>query len=83
VSRKTGCYVWTAATANGYPLFTFRGEDGKYQRMSARRWLWQHQNGPLVPAEIVTDVCGNDLCVNLHHLRVATRQELAYAWREA
>lgn len=81
VNKGDGCWVWTAATAQGYG--TFRLADGPM--IGAHRWAYEQEYGA-IPAGLQVDhtchnqdevclggvTCLHRLCVRPAHLRVAS-----------
>lgn len=65
-----GCWLWTAATTNGYGRFTI----GKVRYLSHR--LTYETLISAVPDDLQLDhLCRNRLCCNPAHLEPVTRQE--------
>lgn len=65
------CLVWTG----------YRNPDG-YGRLSdgertvlAHRFAWERVNGQVPPNMMLDHICRNRACVNLDHLRIASRSE--------
>ena len=66
-----GCRVWTAGrTTDGYGALKV---DGRSQ--PAHRVAWCLANGPIPERLFVDHICGVRACVNVEHLRLATRAE--------
>lgn len=71
VTKTPDCWLWAAAT----------GDDG-YGRISvggrlrlAHRVSWELINGPILDGMFLDHRCGNRLCVNPAHLRIATNAQ--------
>jgi hypothetical protein len=70
--RKTDtCWLWTAATTNGYGTFGV----GYPRTMLAHRWSYQHHFGPIPDGMQVDHLCREPLCVRPDHLRLATNKQ--------
>jgi len=67
---ENGCLIWQGSVdKDGYPRYydpTVREATGD-GIVNVRRWVAQAEKG-----KIVEDSCDNRLCVNVHHLRIAT-----------
>jgi hypothetical protein len=71
VDKTRSCWVWTAATTNGYGVFR---HDGK--NVGAHQMAWLLAGYELPPLPLTLDhVCRNRRCVRIDHLRVATRTQ--------
>lgn len=71
VSSSGDCRIWTG-TLNNF-RYGVINVDGK--QIVAHRYSWEQANGP-VPAGLDIDhICWNRACVNVNHLRLATRSE--------
>lgn len=65
------CLIWTGAVHdNGYGIIW----TGK-RLMRAHRWAYEQEHGPIERSTDVDHICGNRLCCNIDHLRVATRKQ--------
>lgn len=64
------CLVWTGALTNGYGLISVAGKE-----VIVHRYAWERQNGPIPDGVFVDHMCWNRACVNVDHLRLATREE--------
>ena len=71
-TKRTGdCAVWTGATNNGgYGLILVDGAS-----RAAHRVAWELANGPIPDGLFIDHACWNRACVNVEHLRLATRQQ--------
>lgn len=68
---ENGCLLWKGSlTAAGYGRVQARGDS-----MYAHRYAWEQVHGELGPSELVDHVCHQTQCVNVAHLRIATRAE--------
>ncbi len=66
-----GCVVWVGAVAyNGYGRIRAGG-----RLLRAHRYAWQRANGPIPDGMEVDHICFNRACVNVEHLRLATKAE--------
>lgn len=69
--REGDCLVWTGALNNsGYGHI---GSDGRVTR--AHRYAWEQERGPIPDGAELDHICWNRACVNVEHLRVATRAQ--------
>ncbi len=67
------CWVWTAATTNGYGYLQIGGRQGR--RVQAYKLAYEWLVGP-VPAGLQLDhLCRNRRCVNPSHLEPVTQLE--------
>lgn len=62
-----GCIEWP-----GKPN---QGGYGRRGQQLAHRWTWEQANGPIPDGMIIMHICDNPPCVNIDHLRLATRAE--------
>lgn len=66
-----GCIVWLAALKDsGYGTFW---SGTRY--MSAHRWAYEQEHGPIPAGMDVDHICHNRPCVNVDHLRITTRKQ--------
>lgn len=66
-----GCKVWTGAiNSAGYGLITV---NGKVTR--AHRYAWERVNGSIPEGMLIDHICHNRACVEVTHLRLATRAQ--------
>jgi len=77
---ETGCLLWTGAKQgppgrdDGDRYGCWGGSDGSRY---AHRNVWEHENGPVPEGLLVDHACHNRACVELTHLRLATRAQNA------
>lgn len=70
---KTQCELWQGAvTGRGYPLIARKGK-----RQLAAKYLWQEAYGPIPEGYVVHRACGQKTCVNLEHMELQTKEEMA------
>lgn len=71
-TRRDGdCIVWTGLMSDrGYG----RVRDGN-RIVPAHRYAWWRVNGPIPDGMMIDHKCWNPACVNVEHLRLATRAE--------
>lgn len=71
--REGDCLVWTANLGgNGYGRMQIAGKS-KY----AHRYAWERVNGPIPPHLVIDHICHNPACVNIEHLRLASKSQNA------
>lgn len=72
MTRDTGrCIVWEGSLyGGGYGQLSVNGKV-----VPAHRYAWEMANGPIPTGMDIDHICGNRACVNVGHLRVATRGE--------
>ena len=69
IARDGDCIVWVGGTdANGYGQLRANG-----RATYAHRYAWERANGPIPAGMVVDHMCWNPLCVNVKHLRLASR----------
>jgi hypothetical protein len=67
----SGCVVWTGALdGSGYGRLHVNG-----RMVSAHRYAWEREHGPIPDGLYVDHACWEPSCVNVGHLRLATPQE--------
>lgn len=67
----SGCVVWTGALdGSGYGRLQVNG-----RMVSAHRYAWERERGPIPDGMYVDHICYVRSCVNTEHLRLATPQE--------
>lgn len=65
------CLIWTGANdGNGYGVLRVNGE-----RTRAHRFAWERAYGSIPEGMFVDHTCHKKPCVNVEHLRLATRPE--------
>lgn len=70
-TQSGDCLVWTGALLRtGYGHLNV---DGKMIR--AHRFAWERANGPIPEGMLIDHRCWNKACVNVEHLRLATREQ--------
>lgn len=64
------CHLWTGATnAKNHPKLAHR---------SARRVVWEEAKGAKLSAsQLITVTCGSSLCLNIEHLKLTSKSEVA------
>lgn len=68
------CIPWEGKIdRDGYGVKYLPKSNGRRQ-MSAHRWIWQYERGPIDNRLVVDHMCMNRACVNLDHLQVITRR---------
>ena len=66
-----GCRVWSRGRdSHGYGVIKVDGRP-----MRAYRAAWVEERGEIPAGALVDHICGNRLCINTSHLRLATRSE--------
>jgi len=71
-TQKSGeCIIWTgSADSNGYPRIYVGGEG-----VGAHRYAWEREHGSIPEGAEVDHICWEPMCVNIAHLRLATRPQ--------
>ena len=63
--------IWTGALdGRGYGLLHVNG-----RMVRAHRYAWEREHGPIPDGMVIDHACFERSCVNVDHLRVATRQQ--------
>lgn len=74
VRNADGCLVWTGGINSvGYGQLTHLGI-ARY----VHRWIWEQAHGPIPDGLLIDHTCHNRACVELTHLRMASRAENNY-----
>ena len=67
----SGCVVWTGGVdGGGYGRLRVNG-----RMVSAHRWAWEREHGPIPDGMFIDHTCWERSCVNPEHLRLATRSQ--------
>ena len=66
------CWLWGAGTRRGYGRFYVRG---RRSMMSAPKWAWEQEHGPVPPELELDHLCRVRACVRPSHLEAVTHQE--------
>lgn len=65
------CLIWTGwKDRDGYGAIRVAGK-----HLAAHRYAWERAHGPIPEGMMVDHICHNPGCVNVHHLRLATRAQ--------
>lgn len=70
-TRRGSCLVWTGYTnERGYGHIQVEGK-----RKRAHRYAWERANGPVPRGRVLDHTCFTPACVEVAHLRLATKSE--------
>lgn len=70
----SGCHVWAGPRhPQGHGIVSLAGGVSG----TAARVIYEHHFGPMRPGSAVLRVCGNKLCVNPHHLKGGSFEDVA------
>lgn len=73
LERSGECIIWTGCEGNnGYGMITVDS-----RTRGVHRFAWERANGPIPDGLTIDHTCHVRKCVNLDHLRLATRQHQA------
>jgi len=76
IDSESGCREWTAATCDGYGVFSVVCNDGRRRTVQAHRVSWVIGNRQPIPAGfLVRHKCNNPSCVNALHLTLGSESE--------
>lgn len=71
VDGPNGCRLWRGGVAgNGYGMVW-----AKHEHISAHRYAWEREHGPVPEGMFVDHICHQRHCIALPHLRLATAGE--------
>ena len=69
--RQGNCVVWLGAKGpEGYGTIIEKGS-----RTPVHRYAWERQKGPIPDGYLIDHKCFNPSCVNIEHLRIATKAQ--------
>ena len=69
--RRGECLIWTGAKdSTGYGNLQVNGSITK-----AHRYAWECENGPIPDGMMIDHICHKRACINVDHLRLATRHQ--------
>lgn len=79
IEQVGDCIEWTGyRDPNGYGhIMAMRPETGKETSWLTHRYAWTLANGPIPGGMEIDHECHNHACLNLAHLRLATRKQNA------
>lgn len=70
-SRQGECLIWTGSTSRGgYGQINIGGRPRR-----VHRYVWEKANGPIPEGMFIDHICHERACVELSHLRLATRSQ--------
>lgn len=65
------CWPWISTVSpNGHAMKTVDGKS-----LPAARWMWAQLFGPVPKGMVIFHACGNQTCINPHHLRCGSQAE--------
>ncbi len=67
--EPSGCLRWAGVMRGGYGRFWLGSRN-----VSAHRWAWEREYGPVPEGLEINHLCRNKWCVNADHLEAVTRQ---------
>ena len=67
---NSGCWLWVGHYSNGYGRFWFHGRNGAAHRASYEMFV-----GTIPVGMQIDHKCQNKICVNPHHLQLATPKD--------
>lgn len=70
ITRLGECLIWTGATTSGYGRVRHEGVNSAVHRV-----VYELVNGPVSADMDIDHMCHQRACLNIEHLRVATRAE--------
>lgn len=74
VEKTDHCWIWAAHKSRiGYGQFWFSNTN-----MSAHRFIWIAENGPIPSGLIIDHLCRNRGCVRTEHMELVTAKENTY-----
>lgn len=75
--EATGCIEWMASGCRGYGGFCVaKGWRGRISKsISAHRWAWLSERGPVPADKTIDHLCRNRGCVNVEHMELVTNRE--------
>lgn len=77
--RDDGCYLWTRSLIKGYGRFRTGGRGSLV--VSAHRWAYEQEHGPIPEGFHLHHTCGERACVNPDHLELLSASEHTHRHR--